>query len=169
MKLTIDDLKPPLLHVKIKFDYGRETTIDLQLMSIVKWNEIGALVVDPVVPKTLPGANGQKLPNFADVAYQQQKVEADTQRLLLRLAYAISEGGSLDLPGETLESKAKALGEVDMGIINTLTNQLADAVFRGSGEAVQQRADTFLGIRSYCTADMPTNGVEPELVESADR
>lgn len=129
--VKLSDLGTAIVDVTvIMAAYEREVTLPLMTLTYHKWMELGYEVPDP--PKKTRVVNGQKVPNEDDPDYRREKEEAEHDRNLRRLAYAMNEAGN-DVGSGNLEAKAERIGdEIDAGIATALIQWLEGAARKGA-------------------------------------
>jgi hypothetical protein len=146
------DLKPKSIAVKIVMGYetvpdpdkpgktkkqGREEILTLQLLSKHEWEEIGAMIDDPIPPKK---KNGDL--DFMSMRYRTEAFQVDFRRNVLRLAHALANGGGFEFEGDTLEEQAEELADIDRGVFNALFAVIQNATNTWDLK-VSTSADTF--------------------------
>lgn len=151
-------------------DKARSEVIEIRMLSYHRWHEIGAMVVDPIMPETRFNAlTHTKEPNPEDPDYRRGLYLANVKRDSLRAAAAFEAGGAV-LPGDDLETKAAWLADnVDAGVLNALIIFLRRAAEKGLAQ-IAARADSFQPVRSPGTGNAGSEGVDAgTVVEPAGR
>lgn len=151
-------LAPKTVEVVVTIDaYGGDTPrreiVELKTLSHHRWNEIGARIPNPPVPKTrIDSVTKEKVENPLDPEYQAELLLRSYIRNRMRLADAI-EGGGTPVPGESLEDKAVWLGDnIDAGVMNALIVFLSRAAERGLAQ-ITTRAASFQPVRNPGAGD----------------
>jgi hypothetical protein len=140
--MNLSDLTSRVVKVKVTLPYNREIEIPVGTLTYAEFNSVTADVPDPVIPRTLLGKDGEKLPNRDDVTYKAAIEKANEERSYRRLAIALNKGG-VEITGETIAEKAATLRtDLDAGVANALMSFLAQAAL-GGRVAAQATADTF--------------------------
>lgn len=140
--LSFADLAPSKVTVTVDLPaYGRKVTVALVLPTWVEWQRVETELPLPPVPRTLAGKGGEKLPNPADRDYLTKCADIQEERNYRRLALAMSKAGN-DVPGDTIEAKARALRDIDAGVAVALINFLQQAVGGGYAQG-HARAESF--------------------------
>jgi hypothetical protein len=135
-------LAPAQVTVTVELPYERTLQVTLGTLSYGEWMAVELAVPAPPVPRTIAGANGVKLPNQADVDYQQKLARVNEERAYRRLALALEKGGTV-IPGADEAEKAQAIQrDLDAGVSNALLVWLTNAAMSGKVTA-EAAAATF--------------------------
>lgn len=184
--LTLDDLKPKIVIVKIMTAYGREIKIPFVPLTYEEWGDLGRAVVDPLPPKQAgidPNDPDKVLPNPNDKHYQEQLKRNGDDRAARRLFTALDKAREyieadaqfqlenpdvlpLEVEGDTpLDKWYNATEQGDNLIIARLQNAVYEAC-AGGRVLVEQRASSFRGERlpSGDDASVPAQRVDVEPV-----
>lgn len=143
-RLVFGDLGPKFMTFTVKSPEGEDFELRIKTMTEADVNEVNAGVDDPQPPtvdKFVSKEKGYvKEKNFEDPDYVKKNRDAGRLRMYRLLAAAVD----LEIPGDTLEAKAKALQ--DNGVPAWLLARSVDLINRSLGlniEEVQQRAESF--------------------------
>ena len=141
-KRLITQAAPTRVTVNVELPYERTVAVEISTLSYAEWLGVETECPEPVIPRTLAGPNGTKLPNREDLKYRQDLAAVQEERAYRRLALALEKGGTA-VPGATAADKAAAIkAELDAGVANALMVFLANAAMGGRATA-EAAADTF--------------------------
>lgn len=111
------------------------------LLSYKRWNELGRLVPDPM--PSVSGFDSVRRPiyNLYDPVYLNQKETAGEKRTFYRLIEFLE----MDIPGDTLDEKVKALEDaLEFKVMRALIEAISKEHLERAEVDVSARAATFL-------------------------
>lgn len=153
----INLLKPPeLVNIHVDTAYGRSLDIPFAPLTYHRYNELGALVPQPAVPRTgIDPNSGKPIANPSDPEYLLAQNEAANLRDFLRIAEGMTKARDylrdvkgepdvgVDLPGEDLMEKAEWLRDnIDAAVSGILIEAMWKLCRKGATQ-IEDRAASF--------------------------
>jgi hypothetical protein len=135
---SLADLRPRMIDAEI--EVGDEVlVIPCRALTYQEQMEAGWEVSDPVPPIMGVGDDKRPLYDYQDPGYLKQKERANTERMYRRLLRFVQ----LEIPGETVEERVKALQDtLEYSIVTKLTMLMMRTFTEGEARA-NSRADSF--------------------------
>jgi len=128
--LTLADVKPRIVDVKIVFAEGQELIVPLRVPSWVEWNELGLEVptAEPEMKIALKGCK-EAYEKESGAVYDEKVVIANNQRMVRRLTFALIEAGNFpELARSSAAEQMDAVQRMDAGILQALARTLSSLV-----------------------------------------
>ena len=143
-RLVMSDLGPKFMTFPVISPEGEEFDLRIKTMTEADVNAVNAGVDEPQPPvkdKFISKERGyEKIKDFEDADYKKKSSEAGRQRMYRLLAASVD----LDIPGDTLEAKSKALQE--NGVPAWVLAKAVDLINRSLGlntEEIAKRSESF--------------------------
>lgn len=168
--LTLEDVAAQPLTLDITLPDERQVSIRVMPLSYAKYNEIGWLVPEPETVMKMDVIGGKKQKVADEDATRKARNQANQQRVLMRVAWALVEAGNFTaLKNKPLAEQAAALETIDSGLLNTIAifiQNRASADMRRIAllkDSFRREPDADIG-----DADMQSDGLDDPTVDGAD-
>lgn len=152
--LSLTDLSPELVNIRVQSAYGRVIELPIKMMSWFEWNDCVLHLIEPQVPNNRlnPVTGKNDLPNPDDGPYKEKRQKYFEKRQYVRLLKALMDAGNFPELGSLPEDERikKFVSSVSVDIAFKLSSALDSAVAGG-----QQRVES---LAASFQPELSTNG-----------
>jgi len=137
---SLDDGMTYEAEIVVELPNDKAIIYKMRTLSVGEWDDIGRTVPQPGAPVSgFKKGSAEPIYNERDAGYLAACAAADAERSWRRLAAALL----IDIPGDTLEQKAEAIGtKMDASVTRQLMSALLSLTFGGVSR-IDRRAESF--------------------------